>query len=273
MTNDILQKEVCLPHKHISVLGKEVCFYREVSSTNNIARYLASNGAPANTIVLSSYQAAGRGRGRMNRQWVCPPGKGLLMSLILRPEIDTQAIAQLTLLCAVVVAETIKTFSGCAAGIKWPNDILIGGKKVCGILAEANFLDGRLDYVVIGLGINVNLERRDLPADCRETSTSLKIEQNQTFSRFDLLRHFISIWDKHYQGFLNGGYSYLRPFWLANNITLGRVVNIIRNDEIISGEALDINEQGGLMIRLKDGNVQEFLAEDVSLGRNFYAGN
>jgi BirA family biotin operon repressor/biotin-[acetyl-CoA-carboxylase] ligase len=112
-----------------------------------------------------------------------------------------------------------------------------------------------------------------LPADCKETSTSLKIEQNQTFSRFNLLRQFITIWDKHYQGFLDGGYSYLRPFWLSNNITLGRVVNIMRNNEVISGEALDISEQGGLMVRLENGNVQEFLAEDVSLGRNFYAGN
>ncbi len=269
-TNPDIPPEISLPHKHFGLLGQDIFVYREVSSTNNIARLMALAGAPEGTIVISSSQTAGKGRGRMNRQWLCPPRQGLLMSMVLRPAISMQLVPQLTLLCAVAVAETIKGLTSGAAGIKWPNDVLLEGKKVCGILAEVNFANGQPEHVIIGLGINVNQSLPDLPADCRETTTSLKIELGQQVARLSVLTQFIQHWDKHYRGFLQEGYRYLRPHWLANNVTLGRIVNINRTNEVISGKAIDISEQGGLLVRLTDGKVQEFLAEDVSLGRSFY---
>ena len=265
-----INEEACLPHKHISLLGKEIYLYREVSSTNSIARHMALSGAPEGTLVMSKYQTAGKGRGRMKRQWMCPPSKGLLMSMILRPEISVQFVPQLTLLSAVVVAETIRKITGCAAGIKWPNDILIGGKKVCGILAESSFSKSGPEYVIIGIGINVNLDRPDLPADCLETSTSLKLELGQRVSRLSLLKQFICTWEEHYQGFLTGGHSYLRHHWIRNNVTLRRSVTLNKDQESISGQAVDISAHGGLMVKLSDGSIQEFLAGDVSLGRNYY---
>jgi BirA family biotin operon repressor/biotin-[acetyl-CoA-carboxylase] ligase len=265
-----IHDETSLPHKHINLLGKEMYLYRQVSSTNNVARLMALSGAPEGTLVISNYQTGGKGRGRMNRQWYCPSGKGLLMSMVLRPAINVQFVPQLTLLCAVVVAETIKKVTGCAAGIKWPNDILIGGKKVCGILAESSFANGSPDFVIIGLGINVNLDRLDLPQDRLETSTSLRLELGQRVLRLNVLKQLICTWDKHYQGFIQGGPSYLRDHWIENNIILGRHVTINKEKGSVSGQAVDISENGGLMVRFADGSIEEFLAEDVSIGSNTF---
>ena len=263
MENISINEEVCLPHKHLSLLGKEIHFYRELSSTNSIARQMAISGAAEGTIVMSRSQSAGRGR--MQRQWVCPPSKGLLLSMVLRPEINAQFVPQLTLLTAVVVAETIKKVTGCAAGIKWPNDIFINDKKVCGILAESSFSRADVDYVIIGLGINVNLDTNQLPPDCQETSTSLSLELGQNVSRIQLLKQFIISWDEHIQGFVKAGHPYLRSKWIENNITLGRNVTVNKKIDSIQGLAVDVSEKGGLIVRLSDGSLQEFLAEDVTL--------
>jgi len=258
-----IEEEACLPHKHISLLGKEIHFYRELTSTNNIARQMAKSGAAEGTIVMSRSQSAGRGR--MQRQWFCPPGKGLLLSMILRPEISVQFVPQLTLLTAVVVAETIKKVTGCAAGIKWPNDIFINGKKVCGILAESSFSSANVAYVIIGLGINVNLGTHHLPSDCQETSTSLSLESGRNVSRIKLLKQFIITWDEHIRGFVKDGHPYLRSKWIKNNVTLGKNVTVNKGNYLVHGLAVDVSEKGGLLVRLSDGSLQEYLAEDVSL--------
>jgi len=259
-------EEVCLPHKHIILLGKEIHFYREVSSTNSIARQMAKSGAREGTIVISRTQSSGRGR--LQRKWFCPPGKGLLLSMLLRPKISVHFIPQLTLLTAVVVAETIKAVTGCLAGIKWPNDIYINHKKVCGILAETSFSRTNVEYVIIGLGLNVNLDTDQLPTDCKETSTSLSLELGQSVSRIRLLKQFIICWDEHLQGFIRGGHPYLRSKWMENNVTIGKNVSINKGDHSIDGLAIDVSEKGGLIVRLADGSLQEYLAEDVSLRNN-----
>jgi len=266
MDNISLNEEALLPHKHLSLLGKEIHFYQELSSTNSIARQMAISGAAEGTIVMSRSQSAGRGR--MQRQWACPPGKGLLLSMVLRPEISVQFVPQLTLLTAVVVAETIKKVTGCAAGIKWPNDIYINGKKVCGILAESSFSKAGVKYVIIGLGINVNLDTDQLPTDCQKTSTSLSLELGQHVSRFKLLKQFIISWDEHLKGFIIAGHPYLRNKWIENNVTIGRNVTVHKDKDPIHGLAVDVSENGGLIVRLNDGSLQEFLAEDVSLRKN-----
>lgn len=263
-----MNSEACLAHKHISLLGKDIYYYREVTSTNIIAKYMAQSGAPEGTIVMSKFQKAGRGR--MKRQWSCPPGQGILMSMVLRPTIRMQYVPQLTLLSAVVVAETIRKVSGCGAGIKWPNDIVINGKKVCGILAESSFSNKIPEYVIIGLGLNVNLDRDQLHPGCQETSTSLKLELGQRVSRLSLIKQFICIWEEHYQGFLQDGHAYLRTKWIENNVTLGRNVCINKEQGPIYGMAVDISEKGGLIVRMSDGSVEEFLAEDLSLGGTHY---
>ncbi|MBC2723619.1 MAG: biotin--[acetyl-CoA-carboxylase] ligase [Desulfosporosinus sp.] len=258
-----VKEETYLPHKHISLLGKELYLYREVTSTNSIAKHMAKYGAGEGTIVMSRSQSSGRGR--MQRHWSCPPGKGLLLSMILKPEISVQFVPQFTLLTAVVVAETIKTVTGFRAGIKWPNDIYINGKKVCGILAESSFSRAKIEYLIIGLGINVNLSIHHLPPDCQDTSTSLSLELGQNVSRIKLLKQFIISWDEHIRGFLKAGHPYLRSKWIENNVTLGQNVTVNKGNHSINGLTLDISEKGGLIVRLSDGSLHEYLAEDVSL--------
>lgn len=262
---DIIE-EVSLPHKRISLLGKEIYIYREVSSTNSIAQHMAQFGALDGTIVMSMSQKAGMGR--MKRQWSCPPSKGILMSMVLRPELLIQFVPQLTLLCGVVVADTIRKVTGCAAGIKWPNDIVINGKKVCGILAQSSFARGAPSHVIVGVGINVNQTTNQFPLDCRETSTSLRLELGQNVSRFKILEQFIIAWEEHFRCFLKGGHPYLRTKWIENNVTLGQNVTI--NKDFIQGLAVDISERGGLIVSFSDGSSEEFLAGDLSLGRDHY---
>ena len=263
-----INEEASLHHKQINLLGKELYIYREVSSTNSVAQFIARSGVPDGTIVMSMSQTSGRGR--MKRQWTCPEGKGILMSMVLRPEISIRLVPQLTLLCGVVVAETIKKVTGCATGIKWPNDIVMSGKKVCGILAQSSFSKSRTEYVIMGVGINVNQEINQLPPDCQETSTSLRLELGQNVSRFRVLKQFILTWEEHYRGFLQGGHPYLRTQWLENNVTLGRNVSLNKEKGLVQGVAMDISERGGLIVSFPDGSSEEFLAEDLSLGRTHY---
>jgi len=260
--------EASLPHKRISLCGKEIYIYREISSTNSVAHTMASDGAPEGTMVMSMFQTAGMGR--MKRQWVCPAGKGIMMSMILRPKIGVQLVPQLTLLCGVVVAETIREVTGCAAGIKWPNDIVIKGRKVSGILSQSSLFRGAPEFVIIGIGINVNQNDDQLPPECKETSTSLRIELGKRVSRFTVLEQFITIWEKHFQGFLKEGYPYIRTNWIKNNVTLGRYITINNSNNPNVGVAVDISERGGLLVSLSDGLPEEFLAEDLSLGSTYY---
>ncbi len=264
-----VSEEAASPHKLLHWMGKELFLYREVTSTNSVAQLMARSGASEDTIVLSRTQTSGMGR--LHRQWACPAGQGLLMSMILRPDIHRELIPQLTLLCGVVVAETIKKATGCAAGIKWPNDIVMKDKKVCGILAQTNFSKNGPDYVIMGVGINVNLETDQLPPDCRETSTSLRMELGQKVSRWKVLKQFISSWEEHYQRFLQRGHSYLRVKWIENNVTLGRIVSINKAKGPVQGRAVDISARGGLIVSFSDGSTEEFMAEDLSLGRTHYA--
>ena len=266
--NNPCKSEVNLRHKNIQLNNREIIVYQEVSSTNTVAQTMALNGAKEGTIVISKFQTLGRGR--MQRQWVCPTGKGILMSMILRPKLSIQFTSQLTLLTSVAMTETIRKITRCEAGIKWPNDIVLGGKKVCGILAQSNISINDTGYVIIGIGLNVNQDESQLPTDCKETSTSLRLEMGQKVSRHNVLNQFIIIWDKHYQMFLEKGYPYLREKWIENNITLGEYVSINRGDGSNEGLAIDISERGGLILSLPNGIVEEFLADDLSLGRSYY---
>jgi BirA family biotin operon repressor/biotin-[acetyl-CoA-carboxylase] ligase len=164
------------------------------------------------------------------------------------------------------VCNTMANLAHIEAGIKWPNDILINGKKVCGILAEAKLDKNLVDYAVVGIGINVNLTEADFPSSYRAYSTSLLLETGKSWSRFTLLSEFLSVFDHHYHLFLREGFEYVKSKWLDYNITLGRTVKVSKTDAVIEGTAVGINENGGLLVRLADGRVEEFMAGDVTIG-------
>lgn len=252
--------------RKICWMGRDLFLYKDLPSTNDEARRKAQGKAPHGTIILSDYQSAGKGR--IDHRWYCPPGRGLLMSIILRPTLQMADISRLTLLAGVVVADCLRKSTGCRAGIKWPNDILINGKKAAGILAEASVSWGSVEHVIIGIGINVNQSHVELPAECRDSSTSIYLERGCKTSRLKILKEFIRNWDEHYWNYLKMGNIYLQHRWLEYNVTLGREVKINRQGMVFSGTALDINEEGALLVRLNDGRVREFLAGEVSLSRS-----
>lgn len=179
-------------------------------------------------------------------------------------------IPQLTLLAGVAVADSLKRLGLYKAGIKWPNDVLIEGKKVCGILAEGLSCKRYGQAVIIGVGINVNQDISDLPPDCRETSTSLSLQTGFYWPRLLVLREFISCWELHYQKYLASDSRYIREKWIQHNRTLGRNVVISCGSDSVPGRAIGISANGGLLVQQANGEIKEFMAEDVSLGRSFY---
>jgi BirA family biotin operon repressor/biotin-[acetyl-CoA-carboxylase] ligase len=144
------------------------------------------------------------------------------------------------------------------------------GRKVSGILAQGSVRGETVDYVILGVGVNVNQSEEDMPPDCTDTATSLRIERGGRVSRAAMLRCFVSCWNAHLEGFSEGAYPYLREIWLRNNVTLGREVVIHSGDGDVRGTAVDLSERGGLVVRFPDGSSRDFLAEDLSLGRGHY---
>jgi BirA family biotin operon repressor/biotin-[acetyl-CoA-carboxylase] ligase len=255
-------------YKRLRLSQSDVYVYRDLSSTNTVAGELAAAGAPAGTVVVSGFQSAGVGR--LRRAWISPPGRSLLLSMVLRPRTDARSVPLLTLLCGAVLAEVIREETGREARVKWPNDVLMRGRKVSGILAQAVLRGKVADCVILGVGLNVNQTEEDLPPELRDIATSLRMECGRRVSRAAALRRFVSRWNAHFEAFSEGGYPYLREKWIENNLTLGREVSIRGADGPICGTAADISERGGLVVRLSDGSVKEFLAEDLSLGREHY---
>lgn len=267
-TGSIFQKR-CLPEGYtVKFFNSQVALFRQVTSTNLVAKQLGNDGAPAGTVVWSQYQSAGRGR--LKRHWDSPPDRGLLFSILIRPKINIQKIPLLTLLTAAVTAEAVNRLSNLSVGIKWPNDILINGKKLCGILAESSFYRNEADYVVIGIGINVNHERSDFPAEVQPTATSLRLELGYVGSRVRYLQEFIRVWNMHYNQFLHKGEDYVREIWIKHNITLGREVTVLNGEQSIQGKATGISSYGALLIETPGGKIYECMADDISLGKEYY---
>jgi BirA family biotin operon repressor/biotin-[acetyl-CoA-carboxylase] ligase len=262
------QREVQSAHKMLHTLGHDIIAYREVSSTNIVAATLAQTGAKDGTIVSGAYQTAGSGR--LSRSWHSPPGTGITMSLIVQATKENPIAAQYMLLAAVAVANSVEDVLGLNVGIKWPNDVLIDGRKICGILAQASTLPGGRGYAVIGIGINVNQAETDFDVEYRDRSTSLQIVTKKRVSRMKLIRAFLRAWDTHMVAFRQNGYAYIREKWIEKNITLGATITVSSNGEIHQGTAEDVLESGALVVRLENNEIKELLSEEISLGKKYY---
>jgi len=251
-------------HKTRFVEGHAVHIYREVSSTNTVAAQWAGKGAADGTLVVSAFQNAGSGR--RGRAWHAPPGAAITMTVVVHGDKGLPIAAQYMLLAGVAVADAIRDASGVEAGIKWPNDVLIEGRKICGILAQASTLSDGSGYAVIGIGINVNQYKEDFQAEFRGRSTSLRIECGKRASRMGLIRAFLRAWDGHMKAFRERGYAYIREQWIARNVTLGKEISVNLNGEEVVGMAEDVRESGALVMRLADGSSKELFSEEISLG-------
>jgi BirA family biotin operon repressor/biotin-[acetyl-CoA-carboxylase] ligase len=241
------------------IIGKAIQSYDIVDSTNTNAMKLASEGAEEGTVVLAKMQRMGKGR--LNREWHSPKG-GLWLSLILRPDINSSEATRLTLMAALAVARTIRGVYNLDAKIKWPNDVLIKGKKVCGIFTEARSLENRIDYVILGIGINANFDLKDLPEEIRNLTTTLGGEIGSELDLEKLLLALLMEIDKYYEILKIGNTNIILNEWRKLSDTLGRRVKIITLKETIEGIALDVDDMGALIVRTDDNKEQKFLAGD-----------
>lgn len=235
--------------------GKCIVFYDEIGSTNDEAKRLAREGKPEGLLVLSDRQTAGKGR--FGRKWHSPEKTGLYCSLILRPPIPPSKISQLTILAGVAVLETIQKETSLVCKLKWPNDVLINGKKACGILIESASKKDKVEFAIIGIGININNSKEQFPDEIYHSSTSLKIESGKDFDREKLLSSLLSHLEKEYTCFLESGDKNILRVWRKNNDVLGKQVKIYQGTKLIIGLARDIDDKGNLLVQTGDGKVEK----------------
>lgn len=245
------------------VLGQKVHVYGEVDSTQTIAHRLVASGAAEGTIVLAETQTAGRGR--MGRAWHSPAGKGIWMSMVLTPRIPVHFMPQLTLLCAVALCRAIQKVCPVEIGIKWPNDLLIKGKKVSGILLESSGEDERLKYVIAGIGISVNLKESDYPEELRSVATSLAIESGEDLKRETLVQAFLLEFEELYALYLEEGFAPIRLLWEALSVTLKRPIRTHTSAGIIEGIADALDDSGALTVIQENGERIKVYSGDIEL--------
>lgn len=243
------------------IIGKNIFYYEEAESTQGIAKELASQGSEEGTVVIAKTQKVGKGR--RGRKWSSPDG-GIYMSVIFRPEIDTSQISLMSLLGGVAVAETIQKHYELKPELKWPNDIEIKGKKIGGILIENSTKNKHINWMVMGLGLNVNTERSSFSTHIREIATSLREEIGAPISIPKLGRNILKELDQLYLKLQKYGHAPILSKWKELTNTLGSQVKIT-NGDLIEGKAIDVNKEGALLVKSKKGEVKRVTAGDVSL--------
>jgi BirA family biotin operon repressor/biotin-[acetyl-CoA-carboxylase] ligase len=246
-------------------MGRKIIYYRSIGSTNNVTRELAVRGAPEGTLVIADEQTAGKGR--LGRRWLAPSGTSLLMSLLFRPHspFSVHQAQRLTMICSLAVAEAIETVTGLTAAIKWPNDIVVQGKKAGGVLTELGATSERLDYAIVGLGLNVNLDfgAGEAMEELAATATSLSQELGREVSRLTLLWRILENVESRYQRL--GAGELPHDEWASRLVTLHHHVIVDTPQGTMEGWAEGVDADGALILRTNCGERQRVLAGDVTL--------
>ena len=243
------------------IIGRDIRYLTETASTNTLAMELAAQGAVEGTVVIAEVQTGGKGR--MGRNWVSPKGN-LFFSAILRPDVSPHHAPLMTLAGAVAVATALRNISGVEAGIKWPNDILINGKKVCGLLTEMSAETDRIRHLVLGVGINCNMDPGLLPRDVQGSATSLAVAAQGTVDRTRVLAGALIELDRWYRAFLTDRRGILDA-WKDLNVTIGRQIAVSGAGETLTGTAAGIDAEGRLLVTLADGSTRTVAAGDVTI--------
>ncbi|WP_276351553.1 biotin--[acetyl-CoA-carboxylase] ligase [Cohnella caldifontis] len=243
-----------LPKLTTRSFGRNLKLYEEVGSTQDELRKLAAEGAPEGTLVIAESQT--QGRGRMGRSWLSPPGKGVWMSLLLRPQVPLVFTPQLTLLAAVALSRAIVRVVPLDIGIKWPNDLLVNGRKISGILLESAAEDERLKYVAVGIGISANLDEEDYPEELRTKAVSLKTASGRPVDRASLIAAAMEEFENLYALYQQEGFAPIRMLWEAHSVTLHRPAALLTPQGVVEGVPEALDDSGGLKVRLKDGSLR-----------------
>ncbi|MDF2586510.1 MAG: biotin--[acetyl-CoA-carboxylase] ligase [Anaerocolumna sp.] len=236
--------------------AKRIQYYSEVDSTNRIAKELGKVPGNHGVLVLAEQQNAGRGR--LGRNWNSPSGNGIWMTLVLQPNLHPGHASMLTIVAALAVNNAIRNITGLDSFIKWPNDIVVNGKKVCGILTEMNTINEKLEYAIIGIGVNVNQD--NFPEELKDTATSILLEGKRSIDRIDLIADIMKHFEFYYDVFLKTeNLIKLKDLYNENLVNLNRQVRILEKDMEYAGIALGINETGVLLVKtvetVEDGEI------------------
>jgi len=248
-----------LPNK---IIGHPILYFRELPSTNDMAKELALRGIREGTVVVARTQ--NKGRGRQNRKWISPEG-GLWLSILLRPKTDPKHVPMLTLLASVAVARTINRLFQLKSEIKWPNDVLVNMKKICGILTETRTKGKTLDFAIVGIGINANFAVDVLPAYLQGSSTTLKEELKREIERENLLRVLMEEIELYYKVLVEGRFSRILTDWRGLANFLGSEVEVWTPPVKVEGRAVDADSYGALIVKLRDGTTCKVLSGDLQI--------
>ncbi|MBI4824834.1 MAG: biotin--[acetyl-CoA-carboxylase] ligase [Nitrospirae bacterium] len=246
------------------ILGRDVIFVSSTASTNDLVMKIdEENERPEGIIVVADSQTAGRGR--MGRNWISPPGVNLYFTALLKPGFPAIEAPLLTLTAAVACVSAIRNFTSLNAEIKWPNDLLVDGRKTGGILLDMKTYDDKIKFVAVGIGINVNMDPSIFPEDIKPFSTSLSEECGRTIDRVELFGKILAELEKWYKAVLAGGKDSMLQKWREFSSTLGQNVSVKMYDKVISGIAEDIDDTGALIIKLPSGGYEIVNAGDVTV--------
>jgi len=243
-------------------IGRKILFCRTDESTNESAKRIALQGAQEGTVVIAETQTGGRGR--FGRKWFSPAG-GLWLSVILRPKIPPSEAMKLALVAGLAVAQTLREAFALDAKTKWPNDVLIGGKKVCGILNEMNTVGDDINYIVVGIGINANFGKAALPGILQESATSLQDELGRPVELERLFTLLLKTLEALYNQFLSEGFDAILAAWKRFSGILGEEVEVASSSERFVGLAVDVDRDGALIVLVRDGSVRRVFSADISL--------
>lgn len=245
--------------------GQHIRYFETCSSTQIIAHEEAQNDAPNGTVILAEEQTAGRGR--MARPWDSALGKGVWMSVIVRPSLTPQQAPQMTLVAAVAVTRAIEELTGIEPSIKWPNDLLIDGKKVTGILTELQADPDQVKAIILGIGMNVNQEAADFPEELQAIATSLKIIAGKPIDRAQLIAKVLGFLELYTEMYEKHGFGPIKLLWEGYSNTTGKRIRAVMLNETIVGTALGISDEGVLEVRLDDGSIRGIYSADIELSK------
>lgn len=262
-TPDILNYDEISEYLKTNYIGREIFYFDSIDSTNTKAKELSYNIRTEGAVVISEEQT--KGRGRLGRSWSSPNKKGIWMSIILKPQIEPQDAAKVTQVAAAAVWSAIDKI-GLKTQIKWPNDIVFNGKKICGILTEMSGELNRLNYLVVGIGINTNTSLHELPEEIENKATSLKIETDKDIDRKQLVALILNYFEELYNELIeNKNISSSIKICKKNSALIGKDVRLILKGKEKEVRAIDINEEGELIVQDKDGNISKVVSGEVSV--------
>ena len=259
---DTIAEEEVASRLQTERMGRQIRYFSRIDSTNQYAKRIAEEGAPDGTLIIADEQTAGKGRS--GRTWVTPPAEAIAFTLLLRPKLSPDRISMVTLVMGLAVTNAVNSLYGVSAGIKWPNDVVIKGRKLCGILTEMSAEVRQVNYIVIGVGINANLT--SFPEEIREIATSLRLELGCDINRAELIARVMTEFERLYAEFeAQGDLGAVMQEYNELCLNAGSKVRVLDPNGEYTGTSRGINSMGELLVETEDGKMQEVYAGEVSV--------